>query len=115
MEQGRPLKGHCGWIRGATGTTIWVWWLLGVLTLVATVSYRLFLSFLLFLLSPSLRIFPSGSPSSFCVCTEADTQEFNGRSKPEVLGKVVVSCVAVLVLASCVLRPPVPKCPPAQS
>ena len=45
-------------------------------------------------------------------------------SKPEVLGKVVVSCVAVLVLTSCgklstwhrfcVLRPPVPKCPPAQ-
>ena len=45
--------------------------------------------------------------------------------KPEELGKVVVSCVAVLVLTSCgmlstwhrfcVLRPPVPKCPPAQS
>ena len=44
---------------------------------------------------------------------------------PEVLGKVVVSCVAVLVLTSCgmlstwhrfcVLKPPVPKCPPALS
>ena len=127
MEQGRPLKGHCGWIRGATGTTISVWRLLGVLTLVATVSYRLFFSFLLFLLSPSLRIFPSGSPSSFCVCSLAETQEFNSDrwacggafvgeiSKPEVLGNVVVSCVAVLVLASSVLWSPVPKCPPAQS
>ena len=46
----------------------------------------------------------------------------SGRSKPEVLGKVVVSCVAMLVWASCgmhatwhTLCVPVPKYPCAQS
>ena len=55
----------------------------------------------------------------FCVLRSPVPECYCARSKPEVLGKVVVSFVAVLVLASCgihttwqrfcVLRPPVPN------
>ena len=109
-----------------TGTTIWAWWLLGGID----AGGCRFLSFPV--VSCRFLSIPVVSSYRFFFSLHIDDTHrsrsvvsFLGRSKPEVLGKVVVSCVAVVVLATCgmrttwqsfcVLRTPVPKCPPAQS